>query len=55
MAEVVGHFEDDVLHEIEHDHFEEVVLLESFREDDLVRNLTVLVALLLDDLVFAGE
>jgi len=56
VAEHVREFEHDVVHEVEHDHFEEVVLLEGFGEDDLVRNWFLsLEALVLDDLVFAGE
>jgi len=52
---VVGQFEDDVLHEVEHDHFEEVVLLEGLGEDDLAGDAAVLVAAVLDHLVLARE
>ena len=55
VAEVVGHLEDDVVHEVEHDHLEEVVLLEGLREDDLVGHLAVFVAQRLDDHVRARE
>jgi len=56
VAEHVREFEDDVVHEVEHDQLEEVVLLEGFGEDDLIRDwFLVPETLLLDDLVLAGE
>lgn len=67
MAHVVGQFEDEVIHQVQHDHFQEVMLLEGFGEDDLVRDaLGVAVGvsqgltfvldcfLLASELVFAG-
>jgi len=55
VTEVVREFEHDVLHKVENDHFEEVVLFEGLGQDDLVRHLSVFVALLFDDLLLAGE
>ena len=55
VAVVVGQFEDNVLHEVEHDHLEEVVLFEGLGEDDLAGDAAVLVAALLDHFVLARE
>ena len=55
MAHVVRQLHDDVLHEVEHDHLEEVALLEGAGQADLVGDGAGLLALLLDDLVLARE
>jgi len=55
VAEVVRELEDDVIHEVEDDQLDEVVLLEGLGEDHLVGHVAVLVALVLDDLVLAGQ
>jgi len=55
VADVVGQLHHHVLHDVEHDHFDEVPLFEGLREDHLVGYLPLLVAVLLDDLLLACE
>jgi len=54
VAEVVRHLQYDVVNEIEHDHFEEVMLFEGFGENDLVGDV-VFKTLELDHFLLAGE
>jgi len=55
VSNVVGQFHDDVLHDVQHHHLDEVPLFEGLREDYLVGHVPVLVAVVLDDLLLAGQ
>jgi len=55
VPDVVGQLHYHVLHDVEHEHLEEVALLEGLREDHLVGHVALLVALLLDHLLLARE
>lgn len=55
MADGVGQLHDDVVHDVEHHHFQEVSLFKGLGKDDLVRHFTILVAVLLHHFLLSGQ
>jgi len=53
VSNVIRQLHNYVLHNVEYDHFDEVPLFKGLGEDDLVRNVPLFVALVLDYLVLA--
>jgi len=55
VSNVVGQLHNNILHDVQHDHLNEVTLLEGFRQDDLVRHLSLLVTVVLDYLLLTSQ
>lgn len=55
VSDCVGNFHDDILHNVQNNKFDEILLLKCFAHDDLVGDLTVFIAIVLHLFLFLVE